>query len=487
MECPVCLNNWNPETTIPKILKCGHSLCQACVLQLYHNEQISCPSCTGLHIFKISRLPNESELEYSFRCIESLPRNFTLLSLVISKPSPAIRRTKTSIISHREFRYGMKCPEHNLMIHSYTAKPFSMLCDKCIQEISSYKLQVHPFPQVVEKAREDLKKANDVLQKKKEIYFGLKIENLDNKSQGLIQQLEEHFQTLKINLNQAAVSSKTQLQSLISAHDQENKEVIDTINKESENIEKITGTLQLLMEKDDAGIAKAHKEVLKLVEDSVEPLPEITCPSLNININLNQASIAAFEELLQNSFSFKFKQAQKITWKCGKCLGKMTDGEILCTKCECFRPLESYPNLISNPNNATQQEIIEIQKRREIELEMISNLDVQSEEQGLWYIINADWIADWKNFIFNKTTRSSRYISPNEKIGVLPPGPITNNKLFTNPENPVEIKSKLKPVAHYRGVNENVWNLYLKIYGGGPEIVRRKLNIYEDIQPSLST
>lgn len=32
--------------------------------------------------------------------------------------------------------------------------------------------------------------------------------------------------------------------------------------------------------------------------------------------------------------------------------------------------------------NATQQEIIEIQKRREVEQEMISRLDVQSEEPG---------------------------------------------------------------------------------------------------------
>jgi len=61
----------------------------------------------------------------------------------------------------------------------------------------------------------------------------------------------------------------------------------------------------------------------------------------------------------------------------------MPDGEILCTKCEFFRPIETYPNIINNPSNATQQEIIEIQKRREVELDIISGLDIQSEDQGI--------------------------------------------------------------------------------------------------------
>ncbi|CAG9331010.1 unnamed protein product [Blepharisma stoltei] len=485
MECPVCLNNWSLEATIPKILKCGHSFCQACIHQLCRNSQISCPSCTNPHIFTISKHPNESDLEFNLRCIESLPQNFTLLSLLNSNHTPIVRRTK-KLGSNREFRYGMKCQEHGLLIHSYTAKPFSLLCDTCIEEISSYKLLVHPFPQVVEKAREDLKKTKEVLQKKKEKFFGQKFENFTNKSQGLMQQFEEHFQALKINLNQIAVSSKIKLQNFISRNEQENKVTVDLISKSSETIEKLTENLTSLMEKNDGELVKSYKEVLKLVEGSESPLPELSSQFVNTSIHFDPASLRTFEEIIQNSFSFKFKQEQKFTWNCPKCSGKIPDGEILCTNCEFFRPIESYPNIINNPNNATQQEIIEIQKRREVELEMISGLDVQAEDQGIWYIINADWVADWKNFIFNKPTRSSRYVSLNDKLGVLPPGPITNNKLFVNPENPADIKAKLKPVAHYRGVNENVWKLYIKIYGGGPEIVRKKLNIYEETAPSSS-
>ena len=35
-----------------------------------------------------------------------------------------------------------------------------------------------------------------------------------------------------------------------------------------------------------------------------------------------------------------------------------------------------------------------------------------------------------------------------------------------------------RPLVHYRGVNENVWNYFYGIYGGGPEIKRTSLDIY---------
>lgn len=168
------------------------------------------------------------------------------MSLVTSKAP--LRRTKTTTAS-RDFRIGMKCAEHDLLIHSFTVKPFSMVCDRCIQEISNYKLQIKPFPQVVERARADLKKANEILQKKKDTYYGIKLENPEAKSQGLIQQLEEHFQSLKLNLAQTALSSKTQLLSLISAHDQDKKFVVDMVKSEVESAEKMTEILHGLMEK----------------------------------------------------------------------------------------------------------------------------------------------------------------------------------------------------------------------------------------------
>ena len=88
-------------------------------------------------------------------------------------------------------------------------------------------------------------------------------------------------------------------------------------------------------------------------------------------------------------------------------------------------------------------------------------------------------------------------MSPNKEIGVLPPGPINNNNLFiivkqsepqlnqsdvsltTNQIKKVhQLRGDLVLNEDYRGVNKDVWQLLNKIYGGGPIIVRKKLDIY---------
>jgi hypothetical protein len=38
----------------------------------------------------------------------------------------------------------------------------------------------------------------------------------------------------------------------------------------------------------------------------------------------------------------------------------------------------------------------------------------------------------------------------------------------------------LKKAVNYRGVNEQVWLSYYKIYGGGPVIARKTLNLYDE-------
>lgn len=49
-------------------------------------------------------------------------------------------------------------------------------------------------------------------------------------------------------------------------------------------------------------------------------------------------------------------------------------------------------------------------------------------------------------------------MSPNEKIGVLPPGPISNHELFENSnDGEHELRSGLQVNRDYRGVNKEVW------------------------------
>mmetsp|Transcript_45516 Transcript_45516/g.61767 ORF Transcript_45516/g.61767 Transcript_45516/m.61767 type:complete len:127 (+) Transcript_45516:30-410(+) len=84
MECNVCLNEWNSETCIPRMLNCGHSFCELCLEGLFKPSQksISCATCLQNH-----------ELE-SKEAIGQLVKNFTLISLVETTSKPAAKEYK---------------------------------------------------------------------------------------------------------------------------------------------------------------------------------------------------------------------------------------------------------------------------------------------------------------------------------------------------------------------------------------------------------
>ena len=56
MECEKCFCQWDLEVHIPKILPCGHTICQQCLLSLLHQSNSSeltsnlkCPLCQDEH------------------------------------------------------------------------------------------------------------------------------------------------------------------------------------------------------------------------------------------------------------------------------------------------------------------------------------------------------------------------------------------------------------------------------------------------------
>lgn len=66
-------------------------------------------------------------------------------------------------------------------------------------------------------------------------------------------------------------------------------------------------------------------------------------------------------------------------------------------------------------------------------------------------------------------------------LGILPPGPISNNKLLRKTkDNTFVPRTKLEKLEDYRGVNEFVWETFERVYGGGPAITRQDLDIYSE-------
>lgn len=79
-----------------------------------------------------------------------------------------------------------------------------------------------------------------------------------------------------------------------------------------------------------------------------------------------------------------------------------------------------------------------------MEKQLILSKDLNKADK-CWYMISGDWLLQWKSFISNKvssnllkTNPNAKYIirfSDNPKIGILPPGPISNYDLFTKEAN----------------------------------------------------
>ncbi|GAU25904.1 hypothetical protein TSUD_376230 [Trifolium subterraneum] len=74
-ECPVCLQNYDDENAIPRVLSCGHTVCEACLVQLHQRfpNTIRCPACTQLVKYSPKQGPS------------SLPKNIDLLRLFLQQ------------------------------------------------------------------------------------------------------------------------------------------------------------------------------------------------------------------------------------------------------------------------------------------------------------------------------------------------------------------------------------------------------------------
>mmetsp|Transcript_12358 Transcript_12358/g.23433 ORF Transcript_12358/g.23433 Transcript_12358/m.23433 type:complete len:491 (-) Transcript_12358:61-1533(-) len=480
MECPECFNHWSSDLCIPRLLKCGHSLCQDCVPVLMQQNSVQCPSCHDVTPFSVSRRSEESSSEFTRRCVESMTKNFTLLSLISTRPSLAIDKSKAM----RDFKLGMQCPEHQRPIHSFTERPFSLLCDECLVEISELGLKVQPFGEAVKHCQENLGRALEQVRTKLQRLHNtrLQLESMagaENSSQ--LQSLASHLRCFKERLDREQRESLDNLARLHASLSHIQSKSDQEIRNQESVILSYDQRARQLASLDEFSLVMRHLEVSQLLEQSRKQLAVIDIPEDSLKITFTQLPYDTLKLLINNSVQLTLETELIDSWKCRDCSTDVPDGTIMCSGCRGFRPLSSYPSLLLDPMNATPGEIQEIQSRRELELAMISSLDNSSEaEQTAWYIINADWVSEWKCFIFNKPSHVREQNSINQEIGVLPPGPISNHKLFRDPLSPLDLRPKLKPVAHYRGVNEKVWQTYVKLYGGGPMICRKRLDIYEE-------
>ncbi|CAN8292018.1 unnamed protein product [Cochlearia groenlandica] len=84
-ECPVCLQSYDGDCTVPRVLSCGHTACEDCLKNLPKKfpDTIRCPACTVLVKF-----PPQGP--------SSLPKNIDLLRLFPTNPKIQRRTSRDS-------------------------------------------------------------------------------------------------------------------------------------------------------------------------------------------------------------------------------------------------------------------------------------------------------------------------------------------------------------------------------------------------------
>ncbi|CEM28780.1 unnamed protein product [Vitrella brassicaformis CCMP3155] len=122
-------------------------------------------------------------------------------------------------------------------------------------------------------------------------------------------------------------------------------------------------------------------------------------------------------------------------------------------------PTVPTPPAVDNNSTCSEEELL---YRASDEIRFIKENDTTYvDENGCYYLVNAQWIASWKKFV--------------QKSGPLP-GPIANGVFFDAQGN---LRNGLQCSADYRGVNSSIWRFWLARYGGGPIVKRMRLEIYD--------
>ena len=190
---------------------------------------------------------------------------------------------------------------------------------------------------------------------------------------------------------------------------------------------------------------------------------QLKSDNMEIKFDFQQGFNDRLKEAISKTYSFTINPLSNInnessniyslvlpknSWICVRCENLENLQENVCSRCRCFRLVETFPNIIFNPLKVTESEIKYLENRRKKENEIILMRDKLDPSlisgQTIWYLINEDWLREWKSFASNNKLPDCQIrISQNSKIGILPPGQISNYNLLSKDKS---VKPNLKKV-----------------------------------------
>ena len=494
MECEKCFCPWDTENHIPKILACGHTICQNCIYEMSkkilskEEKLFKCPIC-NYEIMNISTKEDVLDIKQNLSLLNlvdkvSINKSRANISNNISLSMSANLNTSSFLVNDNSINLNNKDIETNInnlcyypicklhqskaFFYYFKNKEKKYVCLFCLENNhidNSDKLI--PLPnldvqnefkiKVCKKKLKLLLKEIDKIQTFLERYHNkfekenkMKIEELFQ----YINKIVEYNHTTSLTLyEQCKNEQKNQIDKKIKELINLRQELdisnqkLDELANEDLFKDKITPNTQIQLEKiyNRLGNCINYENELSLFqmdininEEIKDSLFDLIQNAYRINIDfvkMKNGDLPNIKELLKKSTS----------WVCN-CGQEDNDiKKIICSKCSKYRDLETYNNILFNPLLATKKEIKDLELRRRHERKVFSSLYQRNSEirkkdknykDNYFYAIDKTWFIRWKVFVTNDLTEKilpndMKYISDNKKIGVLPPDIIDNSKIST--------------------------------------------------------
>ena len=116
VTCPICYEHYNDKDKIPRILTCGHTFCQHCLMDLRPSNILTCPTCRS----------------YFSPDVKQLIKNFTILDYLYSEKVVAQQNEEIKM-EHEQMPTEKYCLKHPNKKTKYFCETDQVaVCSKCI-------------------------------------------------------------------------------------------------------------------------------------------------------------------------------------------------------------------------------------------------------------------------------------------------------------------------------------------------------------------
>jgi hypothetical protein len=198
MECDVCLIEWDVNVHIPRILSCGHTICEACLISMFKKSktnELFCPSCMkkqkeivdetdikklikNICLLRIAEKIESRKTAMSQSFLTGRDLNLSFLNNKSTINCGNINSNSSRVINDWTCIYSSSeliCKSHGLQAHSYaivdseinnnntnitnitninTNNTLPYLCDLCIKESSKNKtIRTLPLPNFIKETK----------------------------------------------------------------------------------------------------------------------------------------------------------------------------------------------------------------------------------------------------------------------------------------------------------------------------------------------